>query len=174
MERKRQRPAASADSLQQEGPLVDGRSTKHPKLILKPPKFLTAKQRKHESRQELSSLLENMLDLESAAEVVEHLLRLMDTCRIEGKEDGKEMRSTEEIAKCLSALTKLAKTHREDISVYCVLVHALEMLVVHWRVQLRACLPKNLQSFVLSLMDHGEPGGWVGYFYYRKGRRGLI
>lgn len=181
MDRKRQRPAASAENLQQqqlEEPPVEARSTKYPKLILKPPKFLTAKQRRHEPRQEFSSLLEDMLDLETGEEVVEHLLRLMDTCRVQGTEDrvqgggedsSEGMNFTEEISKCLSALVKLAKSHRENISVCCVLVHALELLVVHWKVRLGGSLPKNVQTFVLSLLDHGEPT--CSFFFIGRGFR---
>lgn len=99
-----------------------------------------------------------MLELETAEEVTEHLLRLMDTCGLEQREHKEGTMSTEEIGRCLPVLGKLAKSHRDNISVCCVLVHALEVLVVHWSDMLGGSLPKNVQSFVLSLLDHGKPG----------------
>ena len=159
MERKRQRSDAFPDTVQLEqqleGASVEGPSTRRPKLILKPPKFLTSND---EPQQDLDSLLEKMLDLDTAVEVLEHLLRLMDTHKVERRENSnrEEMVSTEVISKSLSALGKLAKSYREEISLCCVLVHTLEMLATHWREVLGGSIPKNLQSFVLSLLDHGE------------------
>ena len=150
MDRKRQRAPSSEIILQQ-----PESTSKHPKLTLKPPDFLTSKQKQHETRKELSQHLETMLGLETQEEVTEHLLRLIELYK--GKVKTSVTNETgEEISKCLSALGKLAKCHKEVISVCCVLVHGVEVFVHHWRDRMAGSLPKNVQSFILSLLDHGK------------------
>ncbi len=146
MERKH--PRSPSETLEQLEP-----APKHPKLILKPPEFLVAKQKPSDLPKDVSQHLEAMLKLETPEEVTEQLLKLIEI----GKE-GKPWTAitAEEISKCLSALGKMVKCHRKDISHCCVLVHVLEVLLEHWYDKQAGVLPKNVQTFILSLLDHGK------------------
>lgn len=151
MERKRQKPSPSADTLQ-EAP-----ATKHAKLVLKPPKFLTAKAKETEP-EAVSSLLERVCELETAEDVLEHLLGLLDSHALDFlmEQQWKGAWSQEEVGRCIGNIGKLAKTYREDVCVCCVLVHVVEMLGVKLSGESEGLLPKNFQLFALSLLDHGK------------------
>jgi len=159
MDRKRPRSPSSEIILQQ----PSESTSKHPKLTLKPPDFLTAKRKQHETRKELSQHLESVLSLETPEEVTEQLLKLIELYKGE-VETNTNTEVGEEISKCLSALGKLAKSHKDVISVCCVLVHGLEVFVDHWRARTVGSLPKNVQSFILSLLDHGK-ASYRGTFF---------
>ena len=152
MERKRPRPSSTSETEVQQ---LQDPAAKHPKLILKPPDFLTTRQRQHEASREISHYVEAMLSLETAEEVSEHFLRLIEICKEGENEVNWTAVTSEEISKCLSALGKLAKCHRDVVSLCCVLMHAVEVFVAHWISSLGGSLPKNVQTFVLSLLDHG-------------------
>lgn len=149
LERKRAEHPISTDTAQ-EGPPV-----KHAKLVLKPPKFLTATKPQHQG-ETLSSLLESTLELETSEDVLNHLLELLNSHKLETLLEEQEGWSPEEVGKCIACLGKLAKTFREQVSVCCVLVHMVEL----FGTRLGACsdglLPKNYQLFALSLVDHGK------------------
>ncbi len=153
MEKKRQRPSAPTDILQ-EVPAV----TKYAKLVLKPPKFITSKQK--EEPKTVSSLLEHVTELETAEDVLEHLLGLLDSHALEFlmEQQRQGVWSQEEVGRCVGSIGKLAKMHRGDVCVCCVLVHVVEMLGVRLSGDSEGLLPKNFQLFALSLLDHGT---WV-------------
>ena len=151
MERKRQRSSAPADTLQEAAA-----STKHAKLVLKPPKFLTSKPKESEP-QTVSSLLEQVSELETAEDVLEHLLGLLDSHALEFlmEQQRQGVWSQEEVGRCIGSIGKLAKLYRGDVCVCCVLVHVVEMLGVKLSGESEGLLPKNFQLFALSLLDHG-------------------
>lgn len=151
MERKRVEPSTSADTVQ-EGP---GVTSKRAKLVLKPPKFLTAKQKQVE-RESFSSLLDGTLQLESAEDVLQRLLELLNARKLGTVLEQQEVWSSEEVGRCIASIGKLAKSYREDINVCCLLVHIVEMFGASLRCSSSdELLPKNFQLFVLSLLDHG-------------------
>lgn len=151
MDGKRQKVPTSVETIQ-EGPTV----TKHPKLVLKPPKFITDRQ-KQDDLPTVSSILEDTLQLETAEDVVERLLRLLDSHKLESVLEQQGTWSPEEMGKCIGNIGKLAKTYRGDVSVCCVLVHVVEIFGMKLKSSSDGdCLPKNFQLFVLSLVDHGE------------------
>lgn len=147
---KRQRQPTTVETLQE-----SGATTKHPKLVLKPPKFITARQTQHEA-ENISTILENVLELETAELVLEYMLELIDTCKLETVVGQQSVWSSEEVAKCISVVGKIAKAYRSDTAICCVLVHVLEILAAKLRSSSEGVLPKNLQLFALSLVDHSE------------------
>lgn len=151
MERKHPEPPSTASTLQEEPEVT----AKRAKLVLKPPKFLTAKQKGVE-RESFSSLLEAALQLETAEDVLQRLLELLNAHKLGTLLEQQEVWSSEEVGRCIGSIAKLAKTYREDVNVCCLLVHVVEM----FGVRLSCCssdglLPKNFQLFALSLADHG-------------------
>ena len=151
MERKRQKPTSSIETVQEGGTVP-----KQQKLVLKPPSFITAKQRPHYESQTISSILESVLELETSEFVLEHLLQLIESHRLDMILEWRGTWSTEEVSMCISTLGKLAKTHREDIAVCCVLVHVVEILAAKLKSESEGVLPKILQTFALTLLDHGK------------------
>lgn len=149
MERKRPEYPIPAGTVQ-EGPPV-----KHAKLVLKPPKFLTAAKPQHQG-EALSSLLEGALELETSEDVLGRLLELLNSHKLETLLEEQESWPPEEVGKCIGCLGKLAKTYREQVSVCCVLVHIVELLGTRLGACSDGLLPKNYQLFALSLVDHGE------------------
>ena len=118
--------------------------------------FITAKQRPHYESQTISSILESVLELETSEFVLEHLLQLIESHRLDMILEWRGTWSTEEVSMCISTLGKLAKTHREDIAVCCVLVHVVEILAAKLKSESEGVLPKILQTFALTLLDHGK------------------
>ena len=150
MERKRPKPPSPVNT-QQEEPTPP----KHAKLVLKPPKFITSKL-KDAPQANINSLLEDILQLETAEDVLEQLLGLLDSCKLELLLEQQGLLNSEEVAKCIGTVGKLAKLYRGDVCVCCVLVHVVEVCSMKLRSSSEGYLPKSLQLFVLSLIDHGE------------------
>lgn len=150
-ERKRSKPPSPA-STQLEEPTAP----KHAKLVLKPPKFITSKA-KQEPPPSISALLEAVLQLETGEQVLEQLLALLDSRRLESLLEQQGLLSPEQVSKCVGMVSRLAKTYREDVCLCCVLVHLLEVLGSRMRSSSEGRLPKAFQLFLLSLVDHG---GW--------------
>lgn len=153
MERKRPKPPSPIITKQDE-PTVP----KHAKLVLKPPKFITSKL-KDDVLPTISTLLEDIMQLETAEEVLEHLLELLDSCKLEFLLEIQGALSPDQVGKCIGTIGKLAKKHREDVCVCCVLVHVVEVFGMKLKSTSEGHLPKNFQLFVLSLVDHGEWNG---------------
>lgn len=151
MERKRQKPPVTAGTLQ-EGPEV---TAKHAKLVLKPPKFITAKQKRGDL-ETFSSVLDAALQLETAGDVLQRLLDLLNSHKLGSLLEQQEVWPAEEVGKCIGTIGKLAKTYREDVCVCCVLVHIVEMFGAALRSSYDGVLPKSFQLFALSLVDHGK------------------
>lgn len=154
MERKGPKPPFTADTLQEgseAGP-------KRAKLVLKPPKFLTAKQKKQAERESFSSLLEAAQQLETAEDVLQRFLELLSAHKLDALLEQQQVWSAEEVVRCIANIGKLAKTYREDMNICCLLVHIVEMFGVRVRcTSSDGILPKNFQLFALSLVDHGKP-----------------
>lgn len=154
MDRKRPRLPSPVNTLQQEEP----KPPKHAKLVLKPPKFITSKLRQEDTvpTTTTSSLLEDILQLETAEQVLEQLLVLLDSCKLELLLEQQGALSPDQVTRCVGNIGKLAKTYREDVSVCCVLVHVVEVFGSKLKSSSEGLLPRNFQLFVLSLVDHGE------------------
>lgn len=150
MEKKRRKPPAPVDTLQ-EGPTV----AKQAKLVLKPPKFITEKQKQNDP-QTISSVLEAVMELETAEDVLEHLLGLLDSYKLQVLLEQQQNWPQEEVGRCIASIGKLAKTYREDVCVCRILVCVVELFGMRLRSSSKGVLPKNFQLFVLSLVDHGE------------------
>lgn len=156
-ERKRQKPPVAADTVL-EGPQV---TTKHAKLVLKPPKFITAKLKRGSDQDNFSSLLEATLQLETAEDVLQRLLDLLNSHKLATLLEQQEAWSGEEVARCIASIGKLAKMYRDNVSTCCVLVHIVELFGAKLRSSSSdSLLPKNFQLFALSLVDHGKPFFW--------------
>jgi hypothetical protein len=152
MERKRQKPPVASDTVV-EGLQV---TAKHAKLVLKPPKFITSKQKTHGDQEDFNSVLEATLQLETAEDVLQRLMELLNSRKLATLLERQEVWSGEEIGRCISSLGKLAKTYREDVSMCCVLVQVVELFGARLRGgSLDGLLPRNFQIFALSLVDHG-------------------
>jgi len=151
MDRKRQKAPDPVETLQ-ERPIV----AKQAKLVLKPPKFITERQ-KQEEPVSASSVLDDTLQLENAEVVVDHLLELLNSHKLEHVLKGQVKWTPEEVSRCIGSIGKLAKMYRQDVSLCCVLVHVVEKFGLVLRDNSdEDLLPKNFQLFVLSLADHGE------------------
>lgn len=150
MERKRSEPPVTVDTLQ-EGPPI---TAKHAKLVLKPPKFITAKQRQDDG-ETFCSLLEATLQLETAEDVLQRLLDVLNSHKLATLLDQQETWPAEEVARCIGSIGKLAKMHREDVCVCCVLVYIVEMFGVRLRSSSSGVMSKSFHLFALSLVDHG-------------------
>lgn len=153
MERKRPKPPSPVLTKQEEPT-----APKHAKLVLKPPKFVTSKV-KEDVPPSISTLLEDIVQLETAEEVLEHLLELLDSHKLESLLERQSTLSPDQVSKCIGAVGKLAKMYRGDVCVCCVLVHVVEVLGMKLKSTSEGHLPKNFQLFVLSLVDHGEWNG---------------
>lgn len=160
MERKRQKPPVTAETTL-EGPQV---TAKHAKLVLKPPKFITAKQKRSDDLENFASVLEATLQLETAEDVLQRLLDLLNSHKLSILLEQQEEWSGEEVGRCIGSIGKLAKTYRNDVSTCCVLVNVVELFGARLRSSnAEGLLPKSFQLFALSLVDHGKflVGGYV-------------
>lgn len=152
-ERKRQKPPVATDTAL-EGSQV---TTKHAKLVLKPPKFITAKLKRGSNLENFDSVLEATLQLETAEDVLQRLLDLLNSRKLAALLEKQEAWSGEEVARCIASIGKLAKMHRDNVSMCCVLVHIVELFGARLRSgSSDSLLPKNFQLFALSLIDHGK------------------
>ncbi len=154
METKRPRSPTLVETLQEGAP-----PTKQSKLVLKPPKFITDKKQKLPPAPTVSSTLESVLEYETAEQILESLISLIDSNKLQILLAGRRKWPSEEGSKCLSVVGRLAKAHRGDIAICCVLVRVLEVLALEMEGESEGIVPKNFQMFVLSLVDHGEEGG---------------
>ena len=153
MERKRQKPLVAAETAL-EGPKV---TAKHAKLVLKPPKFITDKQKPSGDLENFSSVLDASLQLETAEDVLQRILELLNSQKLSTLLSQQEVWSGEEVGRCVGTIGKLAKTYRSDINVCCVLVNVVELFGARLRSSnAEGLLPKSFQLFALSLIDHGK------------------
>ncbi len=153
METGQQKAPVPVDTLQ-EGAQV---ATKRAKLVLKPPKFITSQRKPSCDRETFCSALEATLKLETAEDVLQRLLELLNAHKLESLlEQRGGAWSTEEVGLCIASIGKLAKNYREDVCVCCMLVHIVEMFGMRLTNSSECNLQKNFHPFVLTLVDHGE------------------
>lgn len=154
MERKRNASQRTAVETSTEG---GSRSTKHSKLVLKPPKFITAPHRTHEELQAvktLSSQLEEVLTVETPEDALEQLLRVCNLFL-----PTLEHISTEDGAKSLGALKRLWEAHMEgegSMAICSVLIRLLGLLAMNEGSEWEGAFVKQMQEFAIKTTEHGE------------------
>ena len=129
-----QRPSTAVETQE------DGPSQKRAKLVLKPPPQLSSK------RPQLTSSLEDCLDLETAEEVLGHLLEL---------NESSISSMTGELDASLQVFQKLWRTYESHVTICSVVTHLLGRLVARVLEGGRKELPEALQLFLLSTVEHG-------------------
>ena len=134
---------------------VPGPSTSAPKqakLVLKPPKFITeAAAKKPIPVQSFSSLLEGVLELETAEEALEQLLKIN-----EQSEPVLSRAGEKDVSSSLKIIGKLWKKLESSVAVCSVLVRTLVLVTRRVNeITGDTGLHGNVQSLCLSMADHG-------------------
>ena len=143
-----EKPSTSVE-LPVPGPSTSG--PKQAKLVLKPPKFITEAAAKKPTLQSFSSLLEGVLELETAEEALEQLLKIN-----EQSEPILSRAGEKDVLSSLKIIGKLWKKLESSVAVCSVLVRTL--VLVARRVNESTGdtgLHGNVQSLCLSMADHG-------------------
>lgn len=150
--RKRAASEKPSTSVEVAGSSPSPGSQKQTKLVLKPPKFITEAKAKKPSLQSFTSLLEGVLELETADEALEQLLQINE------QSDPVLSRAGEkDISSSLKIVSKLWKKMETSAAVCTVLVRTLVLIAR----RVNECtndagVHGNVQSLSLSMADHGE------------------
>ena len=126
-----------------------GAPQKQAKLVLKPPKFITEAKAKKPKVQSFSSLLEGLLELETADDVLEQLLQVNN----ERSESVLGRAGEEDMTSSLKLIGKLWNKLESSVTVCSVLVRTL--VLVARKAKEYTNLHGSMQTLALSMVEHG-------------------
>ena len=144
---------------------------KHSKLVLKPPKFITAP---HRTRKQLhiiktlASQLDSVLELETHEEVLEQLLTICNLFL-----PTLEQLTKEDVVKSLVVLERLWDAHSEsedNVAVCSVLIQVVGLLAMKVDNKDELSLSKRVQTLAIKMAEHGEsdnntpPPAFIQYY----------